>query len=220
MLPRSRRGRQAVALAAAVVAGAAILVGVEVGTSGSPLKFTSGAGLASQATRVGQPVSYAAFLATHPPGYSYQVTHVSLIPLPGFRAPRMLGAVFLRTKAPPLQAFGYPPLELNGTPWPVYPLGRYKARSGTPPHRPELVLMYGLRGSQLGGYATAGIRISYVVAQRSYTTDIYNGALLFYYPRHQTRAQNRESMAQYSRMENRAATAMQKLPGVKAASGK
>jgi hypothetical protein len=78
--------------------------------------------------------------------------------------------------------------------------------------------MYGLRGDHLGGYAVAGLEITYRIGQHSYTADIYDGAMLFNVPRHQTRAERRRDMAAYLKMNDRAAAAMQKLLNTDAAS--
>jgi hypothetical protein len=211
MLPRSRRGQMAAVLAAALVAGGAFLAVRCTVDPPSPITFDSGTFLSTQQVHPGQPESFAAILTSHPDGYSYHITRGSLIPLPGFRTPRLLGAVLLRIRGVPLQAPGFPPRQRNGSRYPVHALSGYRARSGAPPFKPQMVLMYGLRGTQPGGYAVAGVRITYLVGSHSYTTDIYNGALLFCYPRHQTRAQHRLEEAAYNRMNNKAATALQRL---------
>ncbi len=211
VLPRSRRGRLAAALALVLVAGAALLAVRYVADPTSPITFTGGTGLATQEVHPGQSESFAAVLASHPAGYSYHVTRASLIPLPGFRTPHLLGAVFLRIRAVPLQAPGYPPRQDNGSRYQVHALSGYTAESGSVPFKPQLVLMYGLRGNHLGAYAVAGIHVTYSVGLHSYTTDIYNGALLFYDPKHETQAQHRLDEANYSQMNNKAAIAMQRL---------
>jgi hypothetical protein len=213
VLPRSRR-RLAAALASAAVAGAALAAC----DTSSPITFRSShvtsAGIADLGVHRGHAVSYAAFLASKPAGYSYQVTEARLIPLPGFRTPHLLGTVFLRTRGVPLQARGYPPLQSNGTRYPVHALDGYTARSGAEPFKPQLVLMYGLRGDHLGGYAVAGIKITYRIGQRSYTADIYDGAVLFNYPKHETRAEHQRDKARYLRFDDKAVAAMQKLINV------
>jgi hypothetical protein len=214
LLPRSRGARLAAALAA-IVAGALVFGGLQLFVPSSPLSFANFASLAGLPVPLGQPVSYAAFLAVHPAGYTYQVRQVQLIPLPGFRTTRLLGAVFLRTMAPPFQAFGYPPQQQNGQTYPVHSLATYHARSGTPPFKPELVLMYGLRGNRPGEYAAAGIQVTYVVTGHTYTVSLYQGALLYYFRRHQTKAEHRQSMAAYDAWNNRVAVAIQKLAAAK-----
>src|SRR5215469_3692191 len=149
--PASRSHRHlAAALALAVAGGAAIAACA----SSSPITFASSnprdAAVAGLHVHPGQPVSYAAFLASQPAGHSYRVTDVRLIPLPGFRTPHLLGAVFLRIRGVPLQARGYPPLRSDGTSYAVHALAGYTAHSGTRAYKPDLVLMYGLRGDRLG----------------------------------------------------------------------
>lgn len=210
VLPRLPR-RLAAALAFALAAGAALAAC----DTSSPITFGSShadsASLAGLDVHPGQAVSYAAVLDSKPAGYSYRVTGVRLIALPGFRTPRLLGTVFLRIRAVPVQAHGYPPLRSDGTRYPVRPLSGYVARSGSVPFKPELVLMYGLRGDHLGGYAVAGLEITYRIGQHGYTTNLYDGALLFNYPRHETPAEHRRDMAAYSKMNDKASAAMQKL---------
>jgi len=210
VLPRSRR-RVAAALASTLVA----LVASAACDTSSPITFASSdghaAGIAGLGVRRGQAVSYAAILASHPAGYPYQVTDVRLIPLPGFRTPHLLGTVFLRIRGVPLQARGYPPRQSNGTRYRVHAMAGYTARSGAEPYKPVLVLMYGLRGDHLGGYAVAGIKITYRIGRRSYTADIYDGAVLFNYPKHETRAEHQRGQARYDRFDTKAAAAMGKL---------
>jgi hypothetical protein len=134
-----------------------------------------------------------------------------LIPLPGFRTPHLLGTVFLRIRAVPLQARGYPPRQSNGTRYPVHALAGYTARSGDKAFKPEDVLMYGLRGDHLGGYAVAGIKITYRVGLHSYTADNYDGAVLFNYPKHETRAEHQRDQARYDRFDRKAVEALTKL---------
>jgi len=181
----------------------------------SPITFASsdghGAGIAGLGVQRGRAVSYAAILASRPAGYSYKVTDAGLIPLPGFRTPHLLGTVFLRISGVPLQARGYPPLRSDGTRYPVRALAGYTARSGARPYKPELVLMYGLRGDHLGGYAVAGIKVTYRIGQHSYAVDLYQGAVLFNYPKHETRAEHRRDQARYERFTDMAATALAKL---------
>jgi hypothetical protein len=199
------------ALASTAVAGAALAAC----DTASPITFSSSlatsAAIAGLPVHPGQAVSYAAFLASKPGGYSYRVTRARLIALPGFRTPHLLGTVFLRIRGVPIQARGYPPLRSDGTKYPVHSLANYTARSGFAPYKPDLVLMYGVRGRHLGGYAVAGLEITYRIDQHSYTADIYDGAVLFNYPRHETRAEHRRVMAAYQKMTDRAAAAMQKL---------
>ena len=88
LIPRHRSRRLlAAALASAGVAGAAL----SACDTSSPITFASShaasAGLAGLDVHAGQAVSYAAFLASRPAGYSYRVTHARLIALPGFRTP-------------------------------------------------------------------------------------------------------------------------------------
>src|SRR5690349_1531888 len=112
-LPRPRK-RLAAMLAFALVAGAA-LAGCD---TSSPITFggsdKSNAGISGLDVHPGKAVSYAAVLASQPAGWSFQVTHARLIPLPGFRTPHLLGTVYLRIRTVPLQARGYPPLQING----------------------------------------------------------------------------------------------------------
>jgi hypothetical protein len=100
--------------------------------------------------------------------------------------------------------------------YPVHAIPGYTVKSGTRPYQPPLVLEYGLKGGDLGGYAVAGIRITYLVDGRSYTASIYNGADLFYYPQHQSRADRRATLAAYSSYGNRAFTVVTKLPAAEA----
>lgn len=210
MIPRSRRGRLTAALAAVLVAGA-----VAAGITGyqkvhSPIRFP-GAYMSGMDVHPGQSESFAAIANAEPAGYSYRITKVSLIPLPGFREPTLVGAVILIIRGFPFQAPGFPPRRDNGTPYRVHAIGAYTARSGPRPHRPQVVVMYGLRGDHLGGYAVAGIRITYTVGGNTYTANIHEGADLFYYPRGQTRTAYRRSQAAYDKYDNRAGSTLQKM---------
>jgi hypothetical protein len=220
MLPESRLGRAAVAgLALAIAAGAGAVAFALISSSRSPLSF-AGSGVDFSGARVypGQTESFAAFVTANPPGVAFQVLKVSLIPLPGFRTPRLVGAMFLvNIRDTPLSARGFPPRNsTTDQPYPVHAIGRYTVRSGIHPYQPPLTLEYGLKGNDLGGYAVAGIRIIYLVDGRSYTADIYNGADLFYYPQHQSRADRRASWAAYSSYDDRAANALFNLPASRA----
>jgi hypothetical protein len=218
-LPESRLGRAAVAaLALAIAAGAGAVVFALTSSSGSPLSFVgSGVDFSGARTYPGQTESFAEFVTANPAGVAFQVQKVSLIPLPGFRTPKLVGAMFLvNVRNIPFQARRFPPVTSTGQPYPVHTITGYTVKSGIKPYQPPLTLEIGLSGADLGGYAVAGIRITYVVDGRSYTTGIYNGADLFYYPQHQSRADRRASLAAYSSYDNRAANAQSKLPPAQA----
>ena len=219
-LPESRLGRAAVAaLALAIAAGAGAVAFALASSSGSPLSFTA-AGVDMSGARVypGQTESFAAFVTANPAGVAFQVRKVSLIPLPGLRTPKLVGAMFLvGVRGVPLEARSFPPRNsTTDQPYPVHAIGSYTVRSGIKPYQPPLVLEYGLSGNDLGGYAVAGIRITYVVDGRSYTASIYNGANLFYYPQHQSRADRRATLAAYSSYGDRAFKLETNLPGAQA----
>lgn len=219
MLPESRLGRAAVgALALAIAAGAGAVT-FALTSSASPLSFAaSGVSMSGQRVYPGQTESFAAFLTAYPEGVEFQVQAVSLIPVPGFRTPKLLGAVFLvGVRAVPFATSGFPPRSpTTDQPLPVHVITGYTVKSDNRAYQPPLVLEYGLKGSRLGGYAVAGIRITYLVGGHSYTASIYNGADLFYYPQHQSRADRRAAMAAYSKFGNRAFDAVTNLPAAKA----
>ena len=206
-LPRRR-----MRMAASFVLTLGLVAGMASCSSSSPVSFNaSGVDVGGQRAHPGQAISFAAFLTAEPSGYSLQVRTVRLIPLPGFRTPRLLGAVFLGQRSVPLQAFGYPPDGVRT----IHRSG-HAVRSGAIPHKRQVVLMYGLRGWKLGSYAVAGIRITYTIGNTTYSADIYNGALLYYYPRHQSGSSYRRTMSRYAIANHRVIQAMQKLPGVMA----
>jgi hypothetical protein len=219
-LPESRLGRAAVAaLALAIAAGAGAVTFALTSSSGSPLSFAaSGVDMSGARVHPGQTESFAAFVTANPAGVAFQVQKVSLIPLPGFRTPKLVGARFLvGVRAIPLAARSFPPRDTTtGVPYPVHAITGYTVRSGTRPYQPPLVLEYGLSGNDLGGYAVAGIRITYLVNGHSYTASIYNGADLFYYPQHQSRADRRATLAAYSKFGDRAFTVVTNLPAAQA----
>lgn len=212
-----RRLAAAAALTLLVVVGAATWLVVRARPSDSPLNFAnSGADMSGARVLPGRSESFAAFLNAKPAGMPFQVTHVSLIPLRGFRTPQLLGSVFLRQRTVPLQADGWPPRNDAGGLVPVHATARYTVRSGAIPHKIQIVLMFGLRGARLGAYAVAGLRVTYEVKDHAYTTNIYNGAYLFYYPPQETHAQREKNLAEYARIGDNATAALRDLPAVKA----
>lgn len=200
-----RRRLIAGATALAVLAGAVGAVLAVRAAERSPLSFAaSGVDFSGYHVYPGQAASYAAFLTANPRGIRFTVTNVSLLPLPGFHRPKFLGAEFLvRQRGVPLTSPGYPPTGV-----PVHRLLGYTAVSGPHPYRVPVVLLYGLRARRPGGYAAAGIMITYQVAGRSYTAKIYNGADLFVVARHETNAHWQHSMSQYDSFNNRANNAL------------
>ena len=204
-------------VAPVLVAGAMLLASGCLSASKAPLSFAaSGADIAGQRALPGQVVSYAAFLSAEPAGVTFTVRNVRLIPLPGFRRPHLLGAVFLTKGVVPFEAFGFPPTAPATTGYAFHSLTGYNARSGVLPYRQPVVLMYGLRAGGLGAFAAAGLRVTYAVNGDAYSVDIYNGALLYYYPAHASDAESHRMLAEYSELNRKATDALKELPGVKA----
>ncbi len=218
LVPRSMRGRLAVVLTPVLAAGAVLLALAGMPPQGSPLSFYgSGVDASGYYSLPGPPVSFAAILGANPRGFEYRVLKVELIPLPGFRMPQLVGAVFLTKGGVPLQAPGFPPVShVSGKPYPVQAMKDFVARSGVIPYRQPVVLMYGIRGPRLGGYAVAGIRVTYEVRRRIYSTAIYNGALIFNRLARESARTRRLVAHQYQVMGNRVVKALQSLPGAKA----
>jgi hypothetical protein len=201
-----------------LAAGVGLLVITLLMPSGSPLSFmASGADYGSSLAIPGQDQSYAAFLNAEPAGFSYHIVKVTLIPLPGFRTPQLVGAVILAQNQIPLEAEGFPPIDpSNGKRLAVRALEGFTAVSGLQPYRPPTVIMFGISGADIGAYAVAGISVTYETQGRRYAANIYNAAILLNCPNGGSTVERQRYLSELSILSARVEKVLYTLPGVKA----
>jgi hypothetical protein len=130
---------------------------------------------------------------------SVTLESITLLPLAGFRLPRLVSAGLLTAGSYPARTSAWPPpgaslSALTGAVvWPA-------ARAGGQP--PQIV--YALSGSQLGGYATAGLRLEYRFDGRDYSAVLRDAAFLWYFSPHLSPAADKADGARYLAANSRA----------------
>jgi hypothetical protein len=167
--------------------------------------------MAGSGVELGTPLSVA--LTVDPrPAASIDLIGLKLIPLPGFRTPKLLGAVVLeRKRGFPVYVAGFPPPAVSyGLKLPVRP---YKGvisdvRLGKDVQPP--VLLYGVEASGRGMYAAAGLMLTYRYDGVVQTAPVYNGAILFNSPRHLRGAAERRSQMLFHRLSQEVGNAFSK----------
>jgi hypothetical protein len=157
----------------------------------------------------------ASIAARHPQRITLE--KVSLLPLPGFRLPRLSHAALLADSGDPAgTARTWPPEQLGGK-------GQVRVKSltgavvwpgiqhGKAPPR----MVYEVTAPGLGGYATAGIRLVYKVGGQTETAFIHNAAIfLWYFPQHLPPAADRADGKRYQAADARANKALTALTAV------
>jgi hypothetical protein len=175
------------------------------GTSDGPVIQRGEAAMSGLAVNPGTlGVFSASITASHP--RTITLERITLLPLPGFRLPHLAHDGLLGTADYPARTLTWPPpglkvRQLSGAAvWPA-------VRDGKPP--PQVV--YALSASGLGGYATAGMKVDYRFAGRTYSAVIRDAVFLWYFPRHLSPAANKADGARYKAANARAFKALKSL---------
>jgi hypothetical protein len=202
-----------------LAAGAALLaccavVGCTVpGDGGTRTMFSAaGADMSGQGASPGQLGIYAAQLAASGHPSRIVLRSVSLLPLPGFRLPRLVRAGLLTASDPDYATTSatWPPPAASGH-------GRVLvlpvAGAAVWPGGKGVQIIYALSGSSRGAYATAGIAVTYSLAGDTQTARLYQGAFLWYTPGGLTAFQRHEDGKRYQAASDHAWAVLRNLPG-------
>jgi hypothetical protein len=195
-----------------VIAAAAIAAVLLGGCESAPTQLTfPGAEVSGSGVDPGTPLSIS--LTIQPtPAASITLVSLKLIPLPGFRLPRILGAVILERKhGYPLYVTGYPPPKVSfGMDLPTRRFGGVVSDlhlKGTvqPP-----VLFYGIDANGTGMYAAAGVLLTYRYRGVVQSAPIYDGAILFNSPGNLRGVAEKRSQAEYRKKSQEVSKAFSK----------
>lgn len=196
-------------LVVAVMAISAVLLG---GCESAPTQLTfPAAQMSGSGVDPGTPLSIS--LIVQPmPAASITLIDLKLIPLPGFRLPKLLGTVVLeRKRGFPLYVAGFPPPPVSfGMSLPTRRFGGvisdiHLRRNEQPP-----VLLYGIDAEGAGMYAAAGVTLTYRYDGVVQSAPIYDGAILFNSPGNLRGVAEKRSQAEFRKKSQEVSAAFSK----------
>ncbi|MFI5035007.1 MAG: hypothetical protein ACHQFZ_02240 [Acidimicrobiales bacterium] len=182
------------------------------GCVSAPTQLTfPGADVAGSGADPGTPLSISLIIQPKPDA-SITLISLKLIPLPGFRLPRLLGAVILKRKRGyPLYVSGYPPPHVSfGMTLPTRRFGGVISDVHLVRYEQPPVLLYGIVAGGSGMYADAGVMLTYRYHGVIQSAPIYDGAILFYSPGNLRGEAEKRSQAEFRKKSQEVTAAFSK----------
>jgi hypothetical protein len=118
-------------------------------------------------TTPGRPADFTGYLVNHT-GQVVILASARLLPLKGFRAPRLIHEAAYTGRTVATSAFDWPPTGLRLS---LKKFGGYRVRPGR-----RIMILYSVVARRLGGYADAGLRVNVLVNGSPEVVDVISFA--------------------------------------------